>query len=136
VKWTGHIPAGRTYDHPVIALDILPTLLAAAGGKAPDGVTFDGVNLVPFLNSDGQTPAHDALFWRYGPQLAIRKGDWKYIRRQQEGEQLYNLKTDIGEKQNLFAEKPDVADDLKKTYAKWNAELADPLWKRAGEPRK
>ncbi|MGE3316548.1 MAG: sulfatase [Planctomycetaceae bacterium] len=135
MQWKGHIPAGKTYDQPVIALDLLPTFLAAAGGKAPEGLQLDGVDLIPFLNGDGNNAPHESLFWRYGQQAAVRKGNWKYVRRTEEGEQLYDLNSDIGETTNLASSKPEILDELKKTYASWNAELVAPLWRRAGQPR-
>src|SRR5881398_804512 len=48
VQWTGKLPGGKTYDHPVIALDIFPTALAAAGGDPKKDRKIDGVNLLPF----------------------------------------------------------------------------------------
>ena len=135
-QWKGHIPAGKTYEQPVIALDLLPTFLAAAGTQAPDDVQFDGVNLLPFLAGESDAAPHEYLYWRYGKQSAVRKGDWKLVQREQEGEQLYDLKSDIGEKQNLAMQQPEILNDLKQAYAKWNAELVEPLWPRAGQPTK
>jgi len=48
VSWPGKLPAGKTFDHAVTALDVLPTSCAVAGAKAPDGI--EGVNLVPHLS--------------------------------------------------------------------------------------
>lgn len=136
VQWKGCIPVGKLYDHPVIALDLLPTLLAAASGSVPSDVPFDGVNLLPYLKGENDAAPHEALFWRYGRQSAVRKGDWKLVDRVEEGIQLYNLKTDIGEANNLAHENPEVLAELQKAYAAWNAENVEPLWLRAGQPRK
>jgi arylsulfatase A-like enzyme len=48
VQWKGHLPADKIVDAPVIALDILPTAVAAAGGQTTDGKKLDGVNLLPY----------------------------------------------------------------------------------------
>src|SRR6516165_8283508 len=65
IAWPGKLPAGKTYDRPVIALDILPTACALAGAKTPDNV--DGVNLMPYLRGENKAAPHEALYWRFGP---------------------------------------------------------------------
>lgn len=61
VQWKGKLPAGETYDHPVIQLDILPTALAAAGVDAGKEWKLDGVDLLPHLTGKNDKPPHDAL---------------------------------------------------------------------------
>ena len=79
MKWPARIPQGLVYEHPVIALDIFPTAVAAAGGELPTDRDIDGVDLIPYLDgSNGQKP-HDRLFWRAGPIWAARVGYWKLI---------------------------------------------------------
>jgi len=80
VAWKGHLPAGRVDDRPVIQLDIMPTAVAVAGGSMPTDRPIDGVNLMPYLTGKQTAPPHEVLFWRMGPQAAVRKGDWKLIR--------------------------------------------------------
>src|SRR5262249_43949388 len=75
VQCPGKRPAGKTFDQPVIALDILPTVLGAVGGKLPDKI--DGVNLLPHLTGKSTQAPHEYLFWRYGAQSAVRKDNWK-----------------------------------------------------------
>src|SRR5262245_41314749 len=72
VRWTGHVPAGKTYDQPVIQLDILPTVLAATGVKAGEDAKLEGVDLLPYLSGKNSAPPHETLYWRFGPQMAIR----------------------------------------------------------------
>src|SRR5206468_3668029 len=55
VKWTGRLPAGTTYAHPVVSLDIMATALAAAGTKPPQGTPLDGIDLVPHLRGEAAT---------------------------------------------------------------------------------
>jgi len=64
----------------VIQLDIMPTAVAVAGGSMPTDRPIDGVNLMPYLTGKQTAPPHEVLFWRMGPQAAVRKGDWKLIR--------------------------------------------------------
>lgn len=56
VSWPGRLPAGKTYDSPIITLDVLPTALAAAGAPQPQGL--DGVNLLPYLEGQKSTAPH------------------------------------------------------------------------------
>ncbi len=133
VQWPGHIPAGKVYDKPVISLDIAPTALAAAGVTAKDA-KFDGVNLLPFLKGDPGAP-HETLFWRYGDQHAIRKGDWKLLRGPFGDDGLYNLADDIAESKDLSAEKPEKVKELQAIYDKWDSELVAPLWHKQPGPK-
>src|SRR6187431_1939928 len=79
VQWKGTLPAGKTYDQPVIQLDFHPTALAAAGVDAK-GANFDGVNLLPHLKGSVTAPAHETLYWRFGEQMAIRHGNYKLVK--------------------------------------------------------
>ena len=79
MKWPGKIAAGTTYEHPVSALDIFPTAMAAAGGKSPATTPGDGVDLIPYLNPSNSNRPHDKLFWRSGANWAVRDGNWKLI---------------------------------------------------------
>ena len=136
-KWPGRIPAGVLYEHPVIQLDILPTALAAAEIETPVDVKLEGVDLLPYLNGDSNSPPHDALYWRFGQQMAIRQGDWKLVRydpvvdgangRATEAK-LYNLAADIGEIKNLIDEQPEQAKSLQAAWNKWNDSNVSPLW--------
>ena len=134
IRWPGHVPAGKVYDEPVISLDFLPTAAAAAGAVIPAGHPLDGVDLVPYLSGKKAGPPHECLFWRMGPQWAVRKGHWKLIKVRDGPPGLYDLATDIGESKDLAAEKPEIRDELAKAYAAWDAQLAKPLW--GGRPAK
>jgi arylsulfatase A-like enzyme len=137
VSWKGTLPAGATYDKPVIQLDVLPTALAAAGAEAKPEWKLDGVNLLPYLaGKDAGTP-HDALYWRFGEQRAIRQGDWKLVQYDPavDGDKgkttpikLYNLARDIGETDDLVAKEPEKVKELEAAWGKWNAQLVKPLW--------
>ncbi|MDO8589327.1 MAG: sulfatase-like hydrolase/transferase [Armatimonadota bacterium] len=137
VQWNGRLPEGKVYDKPVIALDIAPTAVAAAGAKAEDA-KFDGVNLLPYLVKGSDKTPHEALFWRMGGQHAARKGDWKLVKTGANKPQLFNLSSDIAEQTNLYTRNPDKAKEMEDLLAKWESELAKPLWGvRAGNrPRR
>jgi arylsulfatase A-like enzyme len=140
IAWKGRLPAGKTYDKPVIQLDILPTAMAAAGVEARAEWKLDGVNLLPYLEGKNTSAPHETLYWRFGKQMAIRQGDWKLVRYDPAADgdekgrggatelKLYNLARDIGEANDLAAKQPDKRKDLEAAWQKWNAQLAKPLW--------
>jgi arylsulfatase A-like enzyme len=136
-SWKGRLPAGKTYDHPIIQLDILPTALAAANVEVKPEWKLDGVNLLPYLEGKNSGRPHDTLYWRFGEQMAIRQGDWKLVRYDPVADgangkatpaKLYNLANDIGETNDLSAKEPEKAKELQTVWQKWNAELVKPLW--------
>jgi arylsulfatase A-like enzyme len=135
LQWKAQVPAGKSYDHPVISLDVLPTAVAAAGGALPTDRVIDGVNLLPYVKGEKATPPHDALFWRMGQQSAVRKGNWKLVKIRDQAPELYDLSNDIGEKTNLAAQKPEVLKELGDALAKWEGELAQPRWGGQGGGR-
>jgi arylsulfatase A-like enzyme len=130
VQWQGKIPAGGTYDQPIIQLDILPTAVAAAGGTVDPDWKLDGVDLAPYLTGEKDGTPHTTLFWRFGEQWAVRKGDFKLVASRIDGNQpkLFNLKTDIGETTDLSAQNPEKVRELESEWKAWNAEQKPPLW--------
>lgn len=125
VRWPGHVKAGATCSEPVTSVDFYPTMLELAGAKPPAGQALDGVSLVGLLKQTGK-PKREAIFWHYPhyhhstPAGAIRQGDWKLIEFYEDGKlELYNLKTDIGEKTNLAAREPRRAAAMRDKLAAW-----------------
>ncbi len=146
IQWKGHLPAGKVDDRPVIQLDIHPTALAAAGVDIKPEWKLDGVNLLPYLTGKNPGAPHEVLYWRFGAQLAIRKGDWKLVKApgmrtnpetwgggkaSTDGAELYNLTQDIGEKNDLAAREPSKVRELAAAWNAWNAELVEPAWRPA-----
>lgn len=132
VSWPGVIPANATYDQPVIAHDIFATASAAVGVGLPEGRVIDSVNLLPYLKGENTSAPHEALFWRFGEQQAVRKGNFKLLRLRDGNEHLFDLSKDVGEKIDLLAQYPDIAKQLRADYETWNAQLVEPLWKQGG----
>ncbi|MFM2143650.1 MAG: Arylsulfatase precursor, partial [Verrucomicrobiota bacterium] len=82
VSWPAKIKPG-VYAQPVIALDFLPTALAAAEKAELTPKNVDGVNLLPFLSGENSAAPHETLFWRSGGPGAMygaRRGNWKLFR--------------------------------------------------------
>jgi len=127
-QWKGRWPAGKVYGFPVINLDVLPTVVAAAGGKAESARSVDGVDLTPFVTGANPARPHQTLYWRYGPQWAVRHGDLKLVvSRGGSGKpELYDLSKDVGESKDLAAAQPAKVRELQALWDKWSAEQAEP----------
>jgi arylsulfatase A-like enzyme len=138
VQWPGTIPAGKTYDHPVIQLDILPTVITAAGGKVDPAWKLDGVDLMPYLTGKETAKPHETFYWRFGKQWAVRHGDWKLVASAPDklATKLFNLAEDVGEANDLSAKHPEKVEQLGALWKAWNAEQKDPLWPAPQRNRK
>lgn len=137
VQWKGQLPKGKVYEHPVISLDICPTILAAAGAEIPKEI--EGVNLLPFLKGEKKGQPHEALFWRFGRQWAIRMGDFKLVCSPQglnsPEPQLFNLAEDISETTNLASKLPKKVKELKDAYDEWDSKNIPPKWQGGAAQR-
>jgi len=140
VSWPGHLKPG-TFDSPVIQLDLYSTALAAAGVQIRPEWKLDGVNLLPFLRGEKTGAPHDALYWRFGQQMAIRMGNYKLVRYDRNVDthtgkagqgvtdvKLYNLANDIGETKDLAAVMPDKVKELQSKWDVWNAGNVKAMW--------
>lgn len=154
IQWKAKLPANKVYNHPVMQIDILPTALAAMRVEVRAEWKLDGVNLLPYLTGQNPGAPHEALYWRFGEQMAIRQGDWKLVKapgagagaelRERPGDgsvagaHLYNLATDISEQDNLAAKEPDRVKQLALRWQKWSAEMQEPRWTpaRAAQQRR
>lgn len=135
MQWKGTIPGGQVVDAPVISLDLLPTALAAARIAVPEDAALDGANLLPFLTGKTQKPPHEALFWRYGTQMAVRLGDWKLTKAIDRNVRpaalttgLYQVAKDAGEQNDLAAQHPEKVQELQKRWDDWDKNNVEPLW--------
>jgi arylsulfatase A-like enzyme len=133
VSWPGTLQPGR-YERPVIQLDIAPTALAAAGIPTED-MGFDGVDILPHLTGRIAAEPHATLFWRFGAQMAIRRGDWKLVRwgstekldANETWPKLFHLAVDPGETRNLAAQEPARVAELEAAWGVWDATLPRPV---------
>ena len=119
IRWPGQISAGTTTQHPVSGQDWFPTLAAAAGVSLPPKTRLDGSNQWPALCSGKDTARVPFLI--AASDIALIDGDWKLIERSTGNLSLFNLRTDISETNDLYAQEAEVArrltaqlDDLKK----------------------
>lgn len=126
VKWPGKTKAGSTSDAMVIGTDFYPTLLDMAGLPPHPKQHQDGISIVPLLTGDEASLGRDMLFWHYPhyhrtkPYGAIRHGDMKLIEFFETGKlELYNLKQDPNETNNLAESEPEKAQALLKELVTW-----------------
>ena len=132
LRWPAAVAAGTTVDAPVSTLDILPTALAAAGTAAPADLELDGRDLMPLLDGSAEATGHDRLVWRNYPTVAVRSGDMKLIKPNQDepGGFLYDLSTDVREQTDLAAERPEDVANLEAVIEEWRSITVEPAWTR------
>ncbi len=127
MQWPAQIKSGQKIDIPIISLDILPTIVTAAGGKVEDKI--DGVNLIPLVTGKEKKLADRYIYWRFNRAWAIRDAEWKLIKdRAAKNPQLFNIALDISESRDLYSERPEVAKRLQDKYNSLNSEMMPKQW--------
>jgi arylsulfatase A len=148
-RWPGHIPAGAISAETICHVDLMATCAALLGAKLPPGAAEDSYNILPaLLGKRLKRPIREAtVLHGCNGSFAIRQGDWMLIdaptgdnngSKQRPGEpewfkvergytgnelagELYNLRDDLPERRNLYAEKPEVVRRLKALLEKYKA---------------
>ncbi len=145
IRWPGVTHAGSRCSEPVIGVDLYPTFAEMTSSKPADGYELDGISLVPLLRSPEASLGRDAIFWHFPcylqgsgdpaggpfrttPAGAIRMGDWKLIEWFETGRlELYNLKEDIGESNDLSKSNRERLEDLHARMKAWRADVSAPV---------
>jgi len=137
VRWPGVTRPGSVCSEPVISVDFFPTFLEILGLQNKAKNPIDGVSFVQLLKRSGPLK-RKAVYWHYphyhsssiGPGGAVRCGDYKLIEWYDEticgrGNkfELYNLKNDIGERNNLAKKMPEKTKELSKMLANWRRKV-------------
>jgi arylsulfatase A-like enzyme len=136
VKWPGSTLPGSMCHTPITSPDLYPTLLEIADlplrHKQQCGdETIDGVSLVPLLRQSGN-PAQRPIFWHYPhygnqggtPGSSVRMGDYKLIEFFEDNHlELYNLREDLGEKNNLARDEPLRAREMRQVLEEWREKV-------------
>lgn len=135
MRWPAKIPEGTRCDEVVSSIDLLPTIAAMTGAKTPDH-PIDGLDISGLLTDpQAESPHREAGFFYYKNNRveALRLGKWK-LRTAGNKPELYDLKADISESNNLAEKHPDVVAKLKERISEYDADLkanSRPVW-RAG----
>ena len=148
VRWPGVTKPGTSCRTPVHIVDLMPTFFSMAGAKAPGGYAMDGVNLVPLF--EGGNIASRALYWYMPfydvrwlatPSAIMREGDYKLIEsfgdtidedRKAEYRvghrlELYNLRDDLGERNDISVRMRDRAEAMQKRLHAWIRSCGSPI---------
>jgi arylsulfatase A-like enzyme len=125
VRWPGVTRPGGVCDTPVIIEDFFPTVLELAGVRPGELIQHvDGHSFVPLLRRAGSFPKDRPLFWHFpnnwgptgpgiGASSTVRSGDWKLIYYHADRRfELFNLRRDIGESENLAVVNPGKVREL------------------------
>lgn len=151
-RWRGTIAPIQTCDRPIISVDLFPTLLELTSAAAPKDQVLDGVSFAGALTSTGKPLAdRGPLFWHFPGYLGagqgtwrttpvgvVRDGPWKLLEYFEDGRiELYNLESDVGERNNLAAKEPQRVSALHARMKEWRKEIAAPMPRpiTAGDPK-
>ena len=116
VRWPGKIKAGQVSDLIFYQPDVMPTLAALTGAKAPRDI--DGLSFLPTLVGAGEQEKHKMLYWEFGRQTAVRKGRWKAIQTNKNRPwALYDLDKDISETTDQSVKHPELLAEMKRFAA-------------------
>ncbi len=123
VRWPGGgIPAGTTNDAFLSSMELFPSLASATGAKLPDNVILDGYDWWSTLRGETESPRKE-MYWKRRDRLAARVGDWKWVDMGGKEGGLFDLSQDIGEKNDLSEEKPEVLKMMKDKFNAWMKEM-------------
>ncbi len=148
LRWPGKIPSGQVSNTTMTSMDLLPLFCGLAGVELPSDRKIDGKNILPVLPGKTTKSPHEFLYYYNGTNLqAVREGDWKLHLPRTGADQpfwskpkkrtsrkgfvtlkeyrLFNLKNDVGEKQNVANRYPEVVARLQKQAETIRAELGD-----------
>lgn len=123
VSWKGTLPENMVYNSPVTCLDVSATAVDLAGGNLNN---LDGVNLMPFLCSEVNEDPHEAIFWKWRGQSAIRNSKYKYLSYTDGKEYLFDLESELHETKNLIGDFPEITKQLEQKLTTWCESLPQP----------
>jgi arylsulfatase A-like enzyme len=127
ISYPGITDEGSSCDVPVSSIDFFPTVCSWLNIDIPDSLVIDGKDISPLLKGEYDLGRED-LFWHFPhywwgqnvrPYSIVRSGDWKLIKHYEGGEELYNLKEDISETNNLAESNPEKRKELENKLDNW-----------------
>jgi arylsulfatase A-like enzyme len=127
-RWPRKIPAGTKCNEFLTSMEIFPMLCSAAGIKPPKNVPLDGFDMTEVLAGKKKSPRKE-MFWQRRSDKGARVGNFKWVESSR-GSGLFDLSKDIGEKNDLSEEQPQVLASVKARFDEWKKQMA------AAEPRR
>ena len=126
IRWPGHVPAGVVTTQVGITMDLSATFLAAAGVTPPADAKLEGMDLVPLIRT-GVKPISRTLFWRVTTaglnQRAVRDGDWKLLLEGSARVMLFDVSTDLGERNDMAASNTVVVRRMHQQLLAWEKDV-------------
>jgi len=126
IRWpAAGIGGDKDIDQLAAHFDLLPTLIDLAGLEEPEGVEFDGVSLRPLLeNPDTDWPERTLFVHNQRVQYPEKYKDFQVLTEEwrlegRENRELYQIKEDPGQKEDVAEQNPEVVDSLTKKYEQW-----------------
>ena len=118
-SWPGKIPAGSVLSEPLWSPDLMIACARLSGGQLPGDRKFDGRDPLPTLTSGKPSP-HESLYFGFRTHAALRMGEWKIVREKpSEPWQLFNLREDLAESNNLAARHPERLSAMIESFNGW-----------------
>lgn len=129
MQWKGTV-APRVYENPVSSLDIFATIASLSVAPIAKEKPLDGVNLIPFVTGKKNSLPHETIFLRKFDDKAysVRYKDLKLVLKNDSIPQLYNLKEDIGELNDIAKQFPDELKKIENLRKEWDSQLISPIF--------
>tara|TARA_R110002126_G_scaffold72364_1_gene180918 strand:+ start:102502 stop:103908 length:1407 start_codon:yes stop_codon:yes gene_type:complete len=137
IKWPKKIPENMVYNNAIISLDIFATVIAQTTQKITTKNKIDGINLLPFLTNETKENPHEYLFWRKydANKHATRNAKGDKIVFIKEETKLFDLKTNISEKERFLLQNEEISNELSNKYQEWESTLKNPIFLGLGEDK-
>lgn len=132
IQWPHMIQPGSEYNSPVISLDLFATIAANVKGVPAPKNQLDGVNILPYLKGEKKSAPHEYLFWRQYDQkryAVVHQSGMKELILGDTALKVFNLKTDISEKQDVSEQQQSAIKNFEKQRKEWESRMIAPaIW--------
>lgn len=130
MQWKGTMKPG-VYENPISSLDIFATIAALSKTPIKKDKPLDGVNMIPFITGKNKGLPHETIYLRKFDEkgYSVRHKDLKLVLKKDSIPQLYDLKKDIGEQNDIAQQFPEEVKKLDAIRKEWDSQLIDPIFK-------
>lgn len=129
MQWKGKVKPG-VYDNPISSLDIFATISALSKSPVKKDRPLDGVNMIPYITGKNKGLPHEKIYLRKFDEkgYSVRYKDLKLVLKKDGVPQLYNLKEDIGEQNDIAKQYPEEVKKLDAIRKEWDSQLIAPIF--------
>lgn len=117
MSWKGYLPEGKEYSDIAIEYDIFPTVLELCNIEYK-GDDLDGSSMAEALRK-GEKLDHDCINWMLGKKWAVLKNEYKLVSPSEDTIELYDMRVDMVERNNIADQHPDIVRELVKEHSDW-----------------